>query len=328
MELKQYLTGEIDTSKQIMTGDASNEALNNGTMGNNMTSSRSVGGSARNGGFGASMSSEAQSNELLMAAERSLKRKRELIEGSGMMEDEALQCAVKARNQETTQSNRNSILDVVQGDFSEVLESHQAVSLKSNKKSKAEEAKKLTRDSKWPIILVSESTSQAKISMWNALSLLGDDRRYVSIKDAKKAASGRGSGGVRKEPKQVLLVRNNVTYRILPIGITSKSQYWSKNDFSRVVGLFADGSTWCYKKFPGKTPVNVFNSVVGFHLYYADEKPQPNCQKWIVDKIAIDKNKRHHDAVAVQKIWRRIDTFISHKKPEYLPENWKNPRSK
>ena len=283
MELKRYLTGEIETSKQIMTGDATE---NEGSSGSVLAAgSRGRGGRSGQSGSGTSASGSAESNQLLIAAERSLKRKRELIEGCGMTEKQANECADNAKNQEIKQGSRTSILDVVQGDFTEILNTHRNVAKLSNKKSKKVDKLKPIRDAKYPIILVSASTSQAKLSMWNSVSFLGAERRYVTIKDAK--AHGSGRNGASKEPKQLMLTRNNVKFRILPISVTSKKAAWSPNDYSRVVGLFTDGSTWCYKKWPSSNPVDVFNSTAGFHLYFADEKPHPNCQKWIVDKIAI-----------------------------------------
>ena len=56
------------------------------------------------------------------------------------------------------------------------------------------------------------------------------------------------------------------------------------------------------------------------------DHPSKVTASWIVDKIAIDKNKRHHDAVAVTKVWNKIDNFIAHTRPEYLPENWVEPK--
>jgi hypothetical protein len=325
-ELKRYLTGEVETTKQVTsTGGVDNEDSDN-NVATGEGSNRGIGGGGeedgQSGGSGSSssLSSSAQSSQLLMAAERSLKRKRELIEASGMSEEEAAQCASRARSQETNQVvTRQNVLNDVQADYTEVIKSMQAVTRKAAKKKEKSEAP--SRIPKYPIILVSESTSKAKISMWNILQFLGEGT-YVSIKDAKSNA-GRGA----KEPRVLTLLHNNVTFRILPIGITSKKDVWSANDYSRVVGLFADGSTWAYKGWPMET-VDVFNSTAGFHLFYADEKPHANCKQWIVEKIAIDKYKRHNDAVAVGKIWNCIDHFISSKMPEYLPENWKNPHMK
>ena len=329
MELKRYLTGEIETSKQIMNGDEVDDEGNDGKNGSGGASGSARGNGAggagnRSGSGGASSSSGgAQTSQLLMAAERSLKRKRELIEGSGMTEEEASKCAERAKKQESSTGTRTTVLDVVQGDFSEVLAAHKAVT-KSHKKSKATKAEeKNKRVPKYPIILVSESTSQAKVSMWNVLSFL-QEGRYMTIKEAKQNAPP-GS----KEPKQHAMVHNNVTYRILPIKSTLNDKIWSDNDFSRVVGLFVDGSTWGYKKWCTKMPlVDIFSSTAGFHVHFADEKAHPNCQKWIVDKVVVDKNNRYMDAVAVEKIWRKINGFIAGKMPEYMAENWQNPHKK
>jgi hypothetical protein len=47
-----------------------------------------------------------------------------------------------------------------------------------------------------------------------------------------------------------------------------------------------------------------------------------------VDKVVVDKNNRYMDAVAVEKIWRKINGFIAGKMPEYMAENWQNPHKK
>ena len=336
-ELKRYLTGESDTTKQVHEDDNNNNsrAVNShssSSTGSSSSSSSSTGShrthernaaSATSSTAASSMSSSAQSS-LIMAAEKSLKRKRELIEASGMTEEAATACASRARSQESSQVTRQNILDDVQADYSEVKRAMESVTRSTEKSTKKkEEKKKVERVPKYPIILVSESTSKAKISMWNVLQFLSEGR-YVSVKDAKK----NHSGGT-KEPKALFLKRNNgVTYRVLPVGITGKGpKYWSPNDYSRVVGLFADGSTWAYKGWPTGI-VEIFNNTAGFHVYYIQEKPHANCQQWMCDKITIDKNKRHHDAVAVAKIWQAIDSFVKHHYDEYLPENWKDPQMK
>ena len=335
-ELKRYLTGESETTKQVTEqpdkDDKADHSKNNnnnkdvakptGKKSSSSSSSSAASSSASSSSSSSNLSSSAQSNQLLMAAERSLKRKRELIEASGMTEEEATACAKAARTQETSQVvTRQNVLNDVQANYIEVMKSMETVTRKATKK-KEKDPKKLVRIPKYPIILVSESTSKAKISMWNVLQFLSEGR-YMSIKEAKKHAA-RG----QKEPKVLTLTRNNVTYRILPVGTSSKGdKFWSSNDYSRVVGLFADGSTWAYKGWPMDV-VDVFNSTAGFHVYYAGEKPHANCQQWIVENISVDKNRRHHDAVAVQKIWSSIDRFVSSKMPEYLSENWKNPHMK
>jgi len=95
-----------------------------------------------------------------------------------------------------------------------------------------------------------------------------------------------------------------------------------REDWERVICVFALGAEWQFKGWPREWngPADYFAHVKGFHLMFEDEKVDENIKRWNVSILKISKNqlKRHLDAVAVKTFWETLDLFVAKNKPELL----------
>lgn len=323
LELRRYLTGQITTSSQIVQpGQTSSSSI---------TTSYSNSPPAPSGYEYTTSAAEAE--------EFARKRKRELLDECGMTNAEAEACNKKVKQQEMKPISRSHVLNVAQADFTFALAMANEITKSKNESSKNSVAVVGSRtgtdksfglgcEPKFPIILVPEPTRRARICMWNVVNFLRDGE-FVHVDVAKKKAAAQGNGMRVKEPQELFMDHEGVTFRLLPVSITQKPRQWSANDFKRVVAVFADGTTFRYKGWPYKSPESIFHSVQGFHVHYVDEGPEPLCKKWFCDKVPVHKAdaQRFQDKRAVVKVWERLESYIRLKKQAYTPKNWKNPNS-
>ena len=82
------------------------------------------------------------------------------------------------------------------------------------------------------------------------------------------------------------------------------------SDWSRVLACFTLTSTWQFKGWKWESPLELFQHIVGFHVYFDDVAMDHNVAGWNVTKLAISRNKRHLDATAVMTFWTRINDSI------------------
>ena len=93
-----------------------------------------------------------------------------------------------------------------------------------------------------------------------------------------------------------------------------------KNNWNRVVAVFAIGPTWQFKNWYWKTPAEIFAKCTGFHIKYDHVPVNPGVLKMKVN-LRASQSQRHRDIVASKIFWETLDRHISIDKPWYQPEN-------
>ena len=163
------------------------------------------------GGAGTSKSSA----DVAMEREIAEKRKRELLEDSGMTREEAETCTKRARQQEVRVGTRSNVLNVVQGDFSfAVTMANEVVKSKNDKptsrsgavgaRAGTDKSFGMQCDPKFPIIIVPEPTMRARLCMWNVVQFLHDGK-YVKVEVAKQKAKGAGNSQRARVPRELFM---------------------------------------------------------------------------------------------------------------------------
>lgn len=148
------------------------------------------------------------------------------------------------------------------------------------------------------IIIVPASTS-ALITMYNAQEFL-ENGNYVPVAQAKTT-------GVK--PVNIQFKHNGMAFEII-----DNPARLALSDWSRVLACFCVSSTWQFKGWKWENPVELFQHVLGFHLYFDDVALEASVAGWNVTKIALSRNKRHLDATAVMNFWNRVEEALKYRK--------------
>ena len=123
--------------------------------------------------------------------------------------------------------------------------------------------------------------------------------RYVSVNEARS----RGP-----KPSNVRFNYNGNSFEFI-----DNPARLSLSDWSRVLACFTLSSTWQFKDWKWDTPLELFQHIVGFHVYFDDLAVDPVVAGWNVTKLAISRNKRHLDSTAVMTFWNKISDAIKTK---------------
>jgi parafibromin len=148
----------------------------------------------------------------------------------------------------------------------------------------------------WIIIIPAGST--ALLTLHNAKDFLMDSK-YISTGEARS----RGP-----KPASLRLEHSGNTFELI-----DNPARLAPADWSRVLACFTLTSTWQFKGWKWETPLELFQHIVGFHVYFDDVALDQTVASWNVTKLAISRNKRHLDATAVMKFWNLIDEAIKSK---------------
>lgn len=148
----------------------------------------------------------------------------------------------------------------------------------------------------WIIIVPAGST--ALLTLHNAKEFLIDSK-YISVAEARS----RGP-----KPLSLRIEHSGNTFEII-----DNPARLALSDWSRVLACFTLTSTWQFKGWKWETPLELFQHIVGFHIYFDDLAIDQNVAGWNVTKLAISRNKRHLDATAVMTFWTRINDAIKTK---------------
>jgi len=166
----------------------------------------------------------------------------------------------------------------------------------------------LSYDPRRPIIIV---PSSGIFTMYNAKEFL-ENGKFIAPEIAKKNRKPREVIIQRKTPKGMVeyLVVDNV-------------RNFSKNNWKRVVAVFAIGPTWQFKNWYWKSPADIFANCCGFHLKYEQIPIHPEVKKMKVQVCELSQHQRHRDIVASKVFWETLDKSINIDKPWYQPGNFK-----
>ena len=154
-----------------------------------------------------------------------------------------------------------------------------------------------------PIIII-PNTSTSLISMANVIDIL-QDLKYVSAEEKRRQN--------QNAPKDTeIIMHRREDGRTQQFKVVDNVNKLVKQDWDRVVAVFAQGQQWQFKGWPfGNTnppnPVDIFNKVKGFHLKIAGKPMDPNVAKWSVSIIELDEHKRHLDRARLLTFWDELD---------------------
>lgn len=151
------------------------------------------------------------------------------------------------------------------------------------------------------IIIVPAGTA-ALLTLHNVKDFLSDSK-YIPVADAR--ARGPKPSSIRLEHfgNQFEFIDNPARLALA--------------DWSRVLACFTLTSTWQFKGWKWETPLELFQHVLGFHVYFDDVALDSNVAGWNVTRLAISRNKRHLDATAVMAFWNRIDDNLKTRTSNY-----------
>ena len=89
--------------------------------------------------------------------------------------------------------------------------------------------------------------------------------------------------------------------------VVDNGRNFSKDDWNRVVAVFAQGQEWQFKGWPWPHPAHLFSKVRGFHLKVEDARPMhENIKKWNVELLTLSPQMRHKDAPAALSFWNAL----------------------
>lgn len=123
---------------------------------------------------------------------------------------------------------------------------------------------------------------------------------YVPVAQAK--ASG-------PKPVNVVFKHNGVSFEVI-----DNPARLALSDWSRVLACFCVSSTWQFKGWKWENPVELFQHILGFHLYFDDVAVDATVAGWNVTKISISRNRRYLDATAAMNFWNRIEEALKTRK--------------
>ena len=154
-----------------------------------------------------------------------------------------------------------------------------------------------------PIIII-PNTSTSLIGMANVIEVL-QELKFVAP-DEKRRQS-------QNAPKDTeIIMHRREDGRTQQFKVVDNVAKLVRQDWDRVVAVFAQGQQWQFKGWPfGHTnppnPVDIFNKVKGFHLKIAGKPMDPNVAKWSVSVIELDEHKRHLDRARLLTFWDELD---------------------
>lgn len=154
-----------------------------------------------------------------------------------------------------------------------------------------------TKQQPWIIIL--PAGSNTLLTLNNANDFLSNSK-YISVADARAKGPKPSSLKLEHEGQVFEIIDNPARLAI--------------SDWNRVLACFTLTSTWQFKGWKWENPVELFQHIVGFHLYFDDLPVDQTVSGWNVTKLALSRNKRHLDTTAVMNFWNRISEAIKSRK--------------
>lgn len=152
-----------------------------------------------------------------------------------------------------------------------------------------------------PIIIV-PAASSATLTMYNCLRFL-DKGQFTTTSEAKSHSRG-------KENMLSFDHKFGPASRTIRFQIVDNPARLVKDDWSRVVAVFVQGSLWQFKGWKWESPVELFQNVLGFSLQFDDAQVDSNVASWKVHRLTISRSHRHLDATAVFQFWARIEDHL------------------
>jgi len=156
-----------------------------------------------------------------------------------------------------------------------------------------------TRQSRKPIIIV-PATRTALITIHNVVDIL-QDLKYVSSDEKRKNVQN-----ANKDSE--IIIHKKEDGKTIQFKVVDNANKLAKEDWDRVVAVFAQGPQWQFKEWPWDgSPNEIFSRIKGFHLKWSGTNLDPNIAKWSVSVIELDQHKRHLDRARLLAFWDELD---------------------
>jgi hypothetical protein len=160
-----------------------------------------------------------------------------------------------------------------------------------------------------PIIIVPNSLTTT-ISNLNVKDFLVNGS-YVPILQRKKE-------GAKRIPTQTLSLPLGHGLPNQDIVVTDAPNTLKASDWDRVVAVFVLGEEWQFKPMKWKTPVELFQNVLGIHVCMDDVDLSKNIQSWKCTVVRVNDSRRHLDQKASSDVKKALHTFIKMTRPWLL----------
>ncbi len=159
-----------------------------------------------------------------------------------------------------------------------------------------------------PIIVVPAALS-APINLYNVKNFL-EKGIYVHTSDARKL--------MPRKPEFVVVEKEIPGHGFIRFKVVDSVKKFQPQHWDRLAAVFTIGQMWQFKDWVWKDPAQVFDNCRGMHVYFDDHKLDQHIKDWNVETHPIKKQSRHHDSVAVHRIWDELDKFLKNRKPILL----------
>lgn len=156
-----------------------------------------------------------------------------------------------------------------------------------------------------PIIIVPAAPS-ATITMFNVASFLGESATFMSSAEARARA---------KDKENVIFIE----HRFKNAGTTMRFQIvdnpirLTADQWSRVVAVFVQGTSWQFKGWRWETPAEVLSHIKGYSLELDDGTGKLD-SSWRVQRLVVSVNRRHGDATAHFQFWSSLEEHLRQKR--------------
>lgn len=167
--------------------------------------------------------------------------------------------------------------------------------LKGKSRGKVEKPGPASKQKGAPVILLSPASS-ALIQMSNIKTFLEN-----GVFQPPEVAHSRGSN--------LVFVRKTLPtlgdQKFLVVNLTdffTKPDYWE-----RVVAIFTSGQQWQFKNYQEKNPEVLFQKYKGYHVTYEGDVVNKNIDKWNVETIRLDRNRRFNDKEISEQFWASLE---------------------
>eukprot|EP01129_Flabellula_baltica_P002238 TRINITY_DN12070_c0_g1_i1.p1 TRINITY_DN12070_c0_g1~~TRINITY_DN12070_c0_g1_i1.p1 ORF type:complete len:499 (-),score=121.52 TRINITY_DN12070_c0_g1_i1:35-1531(-) len=163
-----------------------------------------------------------------------------------------------------------------------------------------------------PIIIVPRN--QSLLTIFNCREFLEKATYHDSDEKMKERKNKPGTVGIRAYNKTGFKRTLNNGRKLVYTCIDStKAKTLSRNDWSRVVAVFAQGEEFQFRNWEISSPADVFDLTNGYYLCFDDETVPTAVQGWNVTVLRINKYKRHLDRTAYIKFWEETDALAERK---------------
>jgi len=164
------------------------------------------------------------------------------------------------------------------------------------------------------------SSAASLLTLDNAERLLVGGS-FLGAADSRKEKGGRVVGlRVLECPRTTVVVPGSGEKFELPskFHLVNSVAQLKKQDWDRVVGVFAMGKAWQFKDWGAQwsEPGYLFTHCRGFHLHYDDTQVPTEAMTWNVARLELSRTSRHFDKLIMERFWQEIGTFMLHNKPE------------